>query len=106
MNMRNSIFILLMVAVCIFFWREMQSNWEQFSGAHFKLRWPYFILGGCFFCASCLVTTWSWLETVRVVTGKKLTFSESFGIFNVSQLAKYIPGKIWSFGLQMYWLSR
>jgi uncharacterized membrane protein YbhN (UPF0104 family) len=34
----------------------------------------------------------------------KITFPQSIATVNASSLVKYLPGKIWSYALQMYWL--
>jgi hypothetical protein len=41
------------------------------------------------------------------LSGKnKITFSESIATVNTSNLTKYIPGKVWSYALQMFWLEK
>jgi uncharacterized membrane protein YbhN (UPF0104 family) len=53
-----------------------------------------------------LLSTYGWHVTVNALSdSSKLTFTESVATFNASSLTKYLPGKVWSYALQMYWLG-
>jgi hypothetical protein len=51
-----------------------------------------------------LVDTVCWHRSVAACTGGRtpLRFRESFAILNASNLGKYLPGKVWAYGLQAH----
>jgi uncharacterized membrane protein YbhN (UPF0104 family) len=52
-----------------------------------------------------LLSTYGWYITINTLShGSKITFTQSIASVNASSLTKYVPGKIWSYALQMYWL--
>ena len=53
-----------------------------------------------------LCTTLSWHIGINYFDNhKKLKFTQSIALVNISQLGKYIPGKLWSYMVQIYWLA-
>jgi hypothetical protein len=56
--------------------------------------------------ANYLCTTLSWHIGINYFDNhKKLKFTQSIALVNISQLGKYIPGKLWSYMIQIYWLA-
>ncbi|HBI47311.1 MAG TPA: hypothetical protein DDX93_01085 [Smithella sp.] len=56
--------------------------------------------------ANYLCTTLSWHIGINYFDNhKKLKFMQSIALVNISQLGKYIPGKLWSYMIQIYWLA-
>jgi hypothetical protein len=51
-----------------------------------------------------IVDTLCWHRAVAASAGRAhaLHFSESFAILNASNLSKYLPGKVWAYGLQAH----
>jgi len=51
-----------------------------------------------------IVDTLCWHRAVAASSGRAhaLHFSESFAILNASNLSKYLPGKLWAYGLQVH----
>ncbi|HTA88801.1 MAG TPA: lysylphosphatidylglycerol synthase domain-containing protein, partial [Polyangiaceae bacterium] len=52
-----------------------------------------------------LLATYAWHSALNSLSSSKVTFRQSVAATNVSGLTKYIPGKIWSYALQIYWLD-
>jgi hypothetical protein len=56
--------------------------------------------------ANYLCTTLSWHIGINYFDNhKRLKFTQSIAVVNISQLGKYIPGKLWSYVAQIYWLA-
>src|SRR5260370_13698330 len=51
-----------------------------------------------------IVDTLCWHRAVAASAARAhpLRFSESFAILNASNLSKYLPGKLWAYGLQVH----
>jgi len=92
--------------IAFFFYRAFQANWATISAQGLQLSYGYLLLGMLCIFATYLVPTWGWQLTLNGLSeGPKLSFSQSLAVVNASGLTKYVPGKIWSYALQMYWLS-
>jgi hypothetical protein len=96
----------IIAAVAFFFYRAFQRNWAEIEAAQLELQ-PLPLLGaGALVVIGCLLPTYGWYITVNALSdSSKLTFTESVATFNASGLTKYLPGKVWSYALQMYWLG-
>jgi hypothetical protein len=89
-----------------FFFRAFQRNWATVKAHEFRLA-PAFLIGATLaLVAATLLATLSWFTAVNALSRGKITFRQSVAAVNASGFTKYIPGKIWSYALQMYWLDR
>lgn len=95
----------IILAVIYFFYRAFQTNWSAVQS--YTLTLSIFHLAVSFFCiaVACLLHTYGWFITLNSLSSdRKIRFWESIATVNTSNLTKYIPGKVWSYALQMYWL--
>jgi hypothetical protein len=88
---------LLAVAIVWFALRALRGQW---SAATLRLRslepqWSWIIAATVIVLATYLLLIETWRRTVTG-SGQKLTFPEASRIWFVSNLGKYVPGKIWS----------
>jgi glycosyltransferase 2 family protein len=99
--------LLIILAVSVFFTRELHKSWTNILSYELKLD-PYYLLLSFFaIIASYLLTTYAWHVTLNALSqGNKINFAKSVATVNMSNLTKYVPGKIWSYALQMYWLVK
>ena len=98
--------IAIIGGVAYFFFRAFRRNWAEIEAAKLKLDYPLLLVAASFMLVCYLLSTYAWRATVNTLSApQKLTFSESVATFNASGLTKYLPGKFWSYALQMYWLS-
>lgn len=88
-----------------FFAGEIRHHWDELSRVHLVIRWPYILVGELLVFVTYLVSTLAWRDAILHASNKKLTFAESVGLVNISQLTKYLPGKVWSYAIQMHLLS-
>jgi len=94
------------MAVSIYFYREFQKNWTPIQAAHLELHPVFLAAAFAAVVMTYLLTTLGWLVSVTSLSANRITFAKSVAIVNVSNLTKYIPGKVWSYALQMYWLEK
>lgn len=101
---RRVLSLVIILGVAVFFYRAFQQNWTTIQTYAFKPDFLYIALSFFSILATYLLTTYGWFLTLNALTDNKITFFESVAAVNTSNLMKYIPGKVWSYALQMYWL--
>jgi glycosyltransferase 2 family protein len=105
-NIKVTLSIILVTFFVWFFLVEFKENWASFRTLQLEINWAYLVLGVFAMIANYLCTTLGWHIGIKGLNGEKeLSFDESVSLVNISQLGKYIPGKIWSYVVQIYWLS-
>lgn len=98
---------MIAAGVVFFFWRALRSNWASLSEHHFQISYPFVALSFLTVVASSLLATYAWQLTINSLSEhNRMTFSHSVATVNTTSLTKYLPGKFWSYALQMYWLLK
>jgi hypothetical protein len=96
---------LIVVFTGYFFFRAFRRNWADVKAHEFRIA-PLFVAGALLAAfATCLLATFAWYSAMNELSRSKISFRQSVAAVNASSLTKYIPGKIWSYALQMYWLD-
>lgn len=97
----------ILACVGYFFWRALQSNWASLSALELRPNYLFVALTIGATPLGTLVSTWAWHKTVNSLAqgGARIRFAQSFATLNTSSLAKYLPGKVWAYALQVYWLA-
>src|SRR5450432_953964 len=96
---------LIVVCTGYFFFRAFRRNWADVKAHEFRIA-PLFVAGALLAAfATCLLATFAWYSAMNELSRSKISFRQSVAAVNASSLTKYIPGKIWSYALQMYWLD-
>src|SRR5262245_37217662 len=98
---------LLVVASAVFFFvRAFERNWTAIREQSFRIDGLFLSLTFVATVLMMLLATYAWQLSINsFLPSKKLSFRQSIAAFNSSSFTKYIPGKIWSYALQLYWLS-
>lgn len=105
--LRHALVALLVTGVAFFFWRAIRQNWAQIQAHQFRLDYPLLLLSFGTALAAGLLGTYAWQVALNGLSGKSgMSFARSVATVNSTSLTKYLPGKFWSYALQMYWLSR
>lgn len=73
---------------------------------HLDVLWLYIVLSFLAIGVTYLLTSYGWHHALNALSDHKISFRESIAVVNTSNLTKYIPGKVWSYALQMFWLSK
>jgi uncharacterized membrane protein YbhN (UPF0104 family) len=98
--------VVIVAGVAFFFYRAFRRNWADIEAAKLEFHYPLLLAAAVLFLICYLLATYAWHATINVLSeSRKLTFSESLATYNASSLTKYLPGKFWSYALQMYWLG-
>lgn len=92
-------------AVSFFFFREFQKNLVNIQAFNLKLDLRFILLSFAAVVVNYLLTTYAWFLTLNSLSGHKIAFLEGVATVNTSNLMKYVPGKVWSYALQMYWMA-
>ena len=97
----------LIALFSVFFFHEFQKNWVSIQSFDLRPNLICILLSFVAILVTCLLTTYSWFATVNSLSiTNKISFSESVAMVNTSNLTKYIPGKVWSYAIQVYWLGK
>lgn len=93
--------------VFFFFWRAIRNNWAQIQNHQFRVDYPLLLVSFGTVIAASLLSTYAWQLILHGLSARRdMTFRLSVATVNSTSLTKYLPGKFWSYALQMYWLAR
>ncbi len=91
--------LLLLAATAFFVGRELLRQWDALHDVarDVTLQWPWILLSGVVVLAvhALLVQTW---RVLLSGWGGTLSFGAAVRIWTISNLGKYLPGKVWSIG--------
>ncbi len=96
-----------MVILVIFYFliRSLSSNWNQIKEYNWDFNYPLllssFVLAGL----SYSILAWVWKNILKQ-SGYVLSYSKMFKIWFISNLGRYIPGKVWQFLGMLYLLEK
>src|SRR6478735_1331035 len=103
--LKPALSLLIVVCVVWFFAKAFRANWADVQAHEFQLSAPYLSAAALVTLAATLLATYAWYRSINALSTSKVDFRQSIAAANVSGLTKYIPGKVWSYALQMYWLD-
>lgn len=96
----------VLACIAFFFYRAFKVNWATVRAQHFELSYGFLFAATLCILITYLIPTYGWQLTINALSaGKQVSFSQSVAVVNAANLVKYVPGKIWSYALQMYWLA-
>jgi uncharacterized membrane protein YbhN (UPF0104 family) len=105
--LKQVVVLAIVGGVFFFFWRAIRQNWAQIQTHQFRLDYPLLAVSFGTVLAASLLGTYAWQLTLQGLSARRdMTFRLSVATVNSTSLTKYLPGKFWSYALQMYWLSR
>ncbi len=107
-NSKLLISILVIAAVVYFFIVEFNKNWQDIQNMELRLNFPFLCVSVLFVILAYFVNTLTWRYLINSYhrSLKRISIKESIAIVNTTQLAKYLPGKVWSYAVQIYWLAK
>ena len=101
---RNNAWFAAQIAVtAIILWfvgGRLLDQWKKFRGTPIEVhpRWSFIVLSCLIVLAAYAVLIETWRRILRA-WGDQLGFFEAARIYFISNLGRYIPGKIWSIGV-------
>lgn len=92
-------FLIAVVIGLIFYFliHSILSNWRKASFAEIKLEVNFLLTSFLFLLTSSLAGVFAWEKNLGLL-GMRINYSDGLRTIAISQLGKYIPGKVWSFG--------
>ncbi len=89
----------LVVAIVVFAVRALRHQWSSSSSALERVHpsWGWIAISGVIFLSTYCVLLETWREVLRI-WGSRLDFVNAARIWTVSNLGRYIPGKLWQIG--------
>lgn len=98
---------LLLIGGCLYFLgRGFYAHLDQIRAMTFTLRFDQLALGLVFTLLAYLSLTYAWVYGLKGISHHSLRFWDAIPVVNLPSLAKYIPGKMWSYLIQMVWLEK
>jgi hypothetical protein len=95
----------LLAAVVYFFYTNLTDNWTQFVEYEWSVRYGHVALSLAILFVVFAFSPVAWVWILRL-QGERLGYLQAFVIFYLANLGKYIPGKLWGYGGQIYLTKR
>ena len=95
----------LIAAVAYFFYKELAANWNKFLEYEWKVRYDLAAASFALLFVVFAISPLAWVRILRL-QGAHLAPLPAFVIFYLANLGKYIPGKLWGYGGQVYLTRR
>ena len=103
----NALSYLIIGLIFVYLYKEFRSHWASIHTYDLKVDAFIAFLSFAAILTTYLLTTYGWFVALNSLSpGNPISFTDSVAIINTSNLTKYIPGKVWSFALQTYWLVK
>ncbi|MFB3886343.1 MAG: hypothetical protein ACE144_14055 [Thermodesulfobacteriota bacterium] len=101
-NIFRALFMLILVGAAWFFYEELSRHWESLRLEELRLRTGGILiaLGLVVAAYSLAAVVWHYGINAHPSSGR-MSLKESYAVFNTTQMTKYLPGKVWSYALQM-----
>lgn len=97
---------LILACIAYFFYRAFEQNWASIQAQHVEFQPGYLALAVLCMLVTYLVPTYGWQFTINELGGgNELSFRQTVAVVNSSNLVKYVPGKVLTYALQLYWLA-
>lgn len=89
----------VVIVVVAYVVRELARQWRDFAAlpATIHVNWTLVAASGAVVLLSYGLLIWTWQRTVRA-WGDTLGFADGARIWFVSNLGRYVPGKVWQIG--------
>lgn len=106
-NVLRVLFILILLGATWFFYEELRGHWDSLQLGELRLRSAGLLIAFALVVAAYFLATVVWYYGVNAhPSGGTVSLMEGFAVVNTTQMTKYLPGKIWSYTLQMILMQR
>ncbi len=98
-NTTRAVFAVLAGVAIVLATREILSQWQRFqaSGARLSPRWDLLALSSLLVLVAYAILVETWRRTVHA-WDSELSWSAAARIWFISNLGRYLPGKVWQIG--------
>ena len=91
--------IILTLVILYFLYRQVAHHWQEIKAYQWEIHWGYMICSVLAGVGTLFVLSTVWIKIIAAF-GHQLSITKAFRIFYLSNLGRYIPGKIWQlFGI-------
>jgi len=103
--LRLGLFVVAFLVIAYFIGRSIWSEWDVIRGQPWRLHPGWLLCSAAVVWLDFLIMIQLWRVLLCTVSQKRLRFGTAFRITVLSNLGKYVPGKVWTF-LGMVFLLR
>lgn len=96
----------LTAAVCYFVIRSLVLQWDSIKEFEWTLRVEWLLVSAVLMWLDFVLLFQLWRIVLRAISGHELRFASAYRILTLSNLGKYIPGKIWTITGMVYLVGR
>jgi len=96
--------VAIVLVIFGFLFRSLYLEWEQVVAYGWDLDWAALTLAFALMLSASALYAYLW-KVILDRLGTPLSYRKSYRIFFISQLGRYIPGKVWSI-LGLVYLSQ
>ena len=91
--------VVLLIAIVVFAGSALRKQWSGSSAALEQIHpsWGWVAISGVIFLSTYGVLLETWREVLRI-WGSRLDFLNAARIWTISNLGRYVPGKLWQIG--------
>lgn len=96
------IFLFLVLALAFYYiYDQLQDGWSKLDQYRWSLSFGYLFVSIVVEFLYIVFGAWIWHRLLSYL-GSEIGFWKSFRILQLAQLGKYLPGRIWAIGGQLY----
>ncbi len=99
--LKTAIKYLLPLLIILFLARSIHTNWQQIREYPWQFDFPMLALATLFSSTWFFLRTWIWSQLVREMH-EHVPYWPAFRVFMISEVARYVPGKIWQYVSRIY----
>lgn len=100
-RLKTALKYLLPALIILFLARSIHTNWQQIREYPWQFDFPLLALASLFSSTWFFVRTWIWWQLVREMH-EHVPYWPAFRVFMISEVARYVPGKIWQYVSRIY----
>ncbi|MDP3025386.1 MAG: lysylphosphatidylglycerol synthase transmembrane domain-containing protein [candidate division Zixibacteria bacterium] len=97
--------VIILLVIFYFLGKSLFTNWTKVRDYHWELNYPLLIISFFLFSLVYLFLIKVWLSLLKKV-GSDLSFWKMFKIWFISNIGKYLPGKVWTVVGMIYLLEK
>ncbi len=104
--LKSIIYTVVLLVIGFFITRSIYLHWEQIRGHEWQFNWPWLLLSAVIIWAITMLLMAVWKAILWSVAQRSLPFFTVFRILVLSNLGKYIPGRMWTVAWMVYMMTR
>lgn len=93
--------VVLPALILLFLARSIYTNWQEIREYPWQFNFPLMALAALFGVSWFFLRTWIWWQLVREMH-EHVPYWPAFRVFMISEVARYVPGKIWQYVSRIY----